>query len=339
MLDLHPKYLIFLGGAESADSAKTGRGIAHWRPELCVGEHRLSPDAATVGLASMSVDAAVAAGAKTMIVALTGIGGKLHPSWTPTLVAALEAGLDLAAGLHHKLKDQAELVAAAARAGRHLIDVRVPPEGIEVGSGRKRSGKRVLTVGTDCALGKKYTALALHKAMTDKGVNASFRATGQTGIMISGAGVPMDSVVVDFASGAAEMLSPDNDADHWDVIEGQGSLFHPGFAAVSLGLLHGSQPDVMVLCHEAGRKTINRYPDHPIPDLKTCIRLTTDMARLTNPNARVAAISLHTGKLDEAAARAALAAASAEAGLPAFDPIRDGGAGLADAVLAAEARS
>ena len=335
MLDLKPKYLIFLGGAESNDAAKTGRGVAHWRPELCAGEHRLDQDAATVGLPELSLDAAVAAGAQTMIVALTGIGGKLHPSWTPTLIAALEAGLDLAAGLHHKLKDDPQLSAAAARAGRRLIDVRVPPERIEVGSGRKRTGKRVLTVGTDCALGKKYTALALHQAMQAKGVNATFRATGQTGIMISGAGIAMDSVVADFASGAAEMLSPDNAADHWDVIEGQGSLFHPGFAAVSLGLLHGSQPDVMVLCHEAGRETINRYPDYPIPDLKTCIRLTTDMARLTNPKAKVAAISLHTGKLDDASARAALAAAADEAGLPAFDPIRDGGAGLAEAVLAA----
>lgn len=338
MLDLEPNYLIFLGGAESADSAKTGRGIAHWRPELCVGEHRLSEDAATVGLPGLGLEEAVAAGARTLIVALTGIGGKLHPSWTPTLIAALEAGLDLAAGLHHKLADQPDLVAAAHRAGRRLIDVRVPPQDVEVGSGRKRTGKRVLTVGTDCALGKKYTALALHKAMAAKGVDATFRATGQTGIMISGAGVSMDSVVADFASGAAEMLSPDNSADHWDVIEGQGSLFHPGFAAVSLGLLHGSQPDVMVLCHEPGRRTINRYPDYPIPDLKTCIRLTTEMARLTNPHAHVAALSLNTGKLDEDAAREALAAAAREAELPAFDPIRDGGAQLADAVLAAGAR-
>ncbi len=335
MLDLKPKYLIFLGGAESAGYAKTGRGVAIWRPELCVGEHRMEEGAETVGLTQVSLDDAAKAGANTMIIGLTGIGGKFHPRWTPTLVAALEAGLDLAAGLHHKLKDQPELVAAAERTGSRLIDVRVPPAKIEVGTGKKRTGKRVLAVGTDCALGKKFTALALHQGLVDKGVKANFRATGQTGIMISGAGIPMDSVVVDFASGAAEMLSPDNDPDHWDVIEGQGSLFHPGFAAVSLGLLHGSQPDVLVLCHEAGRKTINGYPHFPLPSLKECMARNLDLARLTNPNVKFAAVSLHTGKLDESAAREALKAASEEAGLPAFDPIRDGPSGLADAVLAA----
>lgn len=333
MPDLNPKYLIFLGGEESNKYAKTGRGIATWRRDLCVGELRLDANAATVGLPQTSLEDAVADGAKTLIIGLTGIGGKLHPSWLPSLVSALEAGLDIAAGLHHKLHDQAELVAAAARTGQRLVDVRVPPQSIEVGTGEKRTGKRVLTVGTDCALGKKYTALALHKGLQDQGVNATFRATGQTGIMISGSGIPMDSVVVDFASGAAEMLSPDNDVDHWDVIEGQGSLFHPGFAAVSLGLLHGSQPDVLVLCHEAGRETINGYPDYKLPSLSECIRLTLDMARLTNPDVQCAAISLHTGKLDEVEARAALKAASEEAGLPAFDPIRDGPDGLARAVL------
>lgn len=337
MLDLHPKYLIFLGGEESNTYAKTGRGVATWRKDLCVGELRLDSEAATVGLPEVTLDEAVAAGAKTVIVGLTGIGGKLHPSWIPALVAALEAGLDVAAGLHHKLKDQPELVAAAKRSGQRPIDVRVPPKDIEVGSGLKRTGKRVLTVGTDCALGKKYTALALHKGLEAQGVNATFRATGQTGIMISGSGIPMDSVVVDFASGAAEMLSPDNDPDHWDVIEGQGSLFHPGFAAVSLGLLHGSQPDVLVLCHEAGRETINGYPHYKLPGLADCIRQTLDMARLTNRDVVCAAVSLHTGKLDEPAARTALKAAAEAAGVPAFDPIRDGPEGLAAAVLAAGA--
>ena len=335
MLDLHPKYLIFLGGSESAGYAKTGRGIAYWRPEACVGELRLDEGAETVGLPAASLEEAVAAGARTMIVGLTGIGGKLVPGWMPTLVAAMEAGLDLAAGLHHKLKDQPELVAAAERTGQRLIDVRVPPANIEVGTGKKRSGKRVLAVGTDCALGKKFTALALHQGLVDKGVKATFRATGQTGILISGSGIPMDSVVVDFASGAAEMLSPDNDPDHWDVIEGQGSLFHPGFAAVSLGLLHGSQPDVLVLCHQAGRETINGYPHYKLPSLKDCMQRNLDLARLTNPDVRFAAVSLHTGKLNEAEAREALKAASDEAGLPAFDPIRDGPVGLAEAVLAA----
>ncbi|MCR9128147.1 MAG: DUF1611 domain-containing protein [Alphaproteobacteria bacterium] len=333
MIELHPKYLIFLGGAESADMAKTGRGLAFWAPERCAGQYRIDDSAADVGLTTLGFEEAVSAGARTLVVGITGIGGKLHESWTPHLLAAMEAGLDLAAGLHGKLNAHPVLSEAAKRLGRRMIDVRVPPAGIEVGTGRKRSGKRVLMVGTDCALGKKFTALALHQAMVEAGAKATFRATGQTGIFIAGEGMPMDSVVADFASGAAEELSPDNEADHWDVIEGQGSLFHPGFAAVSLGLLHGSQPDALVICHEAGRKTINAYPDFPTPSLTECIDLHLRMARLTNPAVKAVAISLNTSKLDEAAASEALAAAEAETGLPAADPIRFGAARLADAVL------
>lgn len=333
MLELQSKYLIFLGGAESAGMAKTGRGLAYWAPERCAGQYRIDDSAADVGLPDLDLEEAVAAGARTLVVGITGIGGKLHESWTPHLVAALEAGLDLAAGLHGKLNAHPVLVETARRLGRKLVDVRVPPPGIEVGTGRRRSGKRVLMVGTDCALGKKYTALALHRAMVEAGAKATFRATGQTGIFIAGEGMPMDSVVADFASGAAEQLSPDNDADHWDVIEGQGSLFHPGFAAVSLGLLHGSQPDALVICHEAGRTTINAYPDFALPSLTECIDVHLRMARMTNARVRAAAVSLNTSKLEDAAAREALAAAEAETGLPACDPIRFGAARLADAVL------
>lgn len=335
MIELHSKYLIFLGGAESADMAKTGRGLSFWAPDRCAGQYRIDDSAADVGLPTLGFEEAVSSGARTLVVGITGIGGKLHESWTPHLVAAMEAGLDLAAGLHGKLNAHPVLSEAAKRLGRRLIDVRVPPPGIEVGTGRKRSGKRVLMVGTDCALGKKYTALALHQAMVEAGAKATFRATGQTGIFIAGEGMPMDSVVADFASGAAEQLSPDNEADHWDVIEGQGSLFHPGFAAVSLGLLHGSQPDALVICHEAGRKTINAYPDFSLPSLSECIDLHLRMARLTNPAVKAVAISLNTSKLDEASAREALAAAEAETSLPATDPIRFGATRLAEAVLSA----
>lgn len=333
MLELHPNYLIFLGGAESAGMAKTGRGLAFWAPDRCVGQHRLSDDAADVGLPNMSFEAAVDAGARTLVVGITGIGGKLVESWIPHLVAAMEAGLDLAAGLHGKLNAHPVLSEAAARLGRRMIDVRTPPPGIEVGTGRKRTGKRVLMVGTDCALGKKYTALALHKAMVEAGAKATFRATGQTGILIAGAGMPMDAVVADFASGAAEQLSPDNESDHWDVIEGQGSLFHPGFAAVSLGLLHGSQPDALVICHEAGRTMVNAYENFPLPSLTECIDLHLRAARLTNPRVRAVAVSLNTSKLDEVAALKALAQAEAETGLPAADPIRFGAQTLAHAVM------
>ncbi len=168
--------------------------------------------------------------------------------------------------MHARLHDIPVLREAAERAGKRLIDVREPPPGIPIGTGLKRSGKRLLTVGTDCALGKKYTALAIAKAFQARGVDADFRATGQTGIMIAGAGIPMDAVVADFAAGAAEILSPDAQPDHWDVIEGQGSILHPVFSGVSLALLHGSQPDVFIVCHDprrdapAGRRGL-RGPD------------------------------------------------------------------------------
>ena len=162
------------------------------------------------------------------------------------------------------------------------------------GTGKKRSGKRVLTVGTDCAVGKKYTALAIEKEMRSRGVDADFRATGQTGIFISGRGIAVDSVVSDFVSGAAEWLSPAAAPQHWDVIEGQGSLFHPAYAGVTLGLIHGSQPDVMVLCHDLARTGIADYDGYAIPSYEACFEAYLAAARLTNPAARFAGVSLNT---------------------------------------------
>ena len=194
------------------------------------------------------------------MIGVANTGGVIKSNWVPSLLAALEAGLDIVSGMHGRLRESRELKSTAERLGRQLIDVRQPPAGIPVATGRKRSGMRLLTVGTDCALGKKYTALALAAAFGKRGVDADFRATGQTGIMIAGSGMPMDAVVSDFLAGAAEMLSPDAHPAHWDVIEGQGSLFHPAYAGVSLGILHGSQPDVIVLCHEPGRTHLLGYP-------------------------------------------------------------------------------
>jgi uncharacterized NAD-dependent epimerase/dehydratase family protein len=184
-------------------------------------------------------------------------------------------------------------------------------------------------------VGKKYTALCLARAFRERGVAADFRATGQTGILIAGEGVPLDSVVADFLSGYAEQLSPNAAPDHWDVIEGQGSLFHPAYAAVTLGLVHGSQPDLMVLCHEAGRTRIDGLEAYPIPSLTDAADAYLRAARLTNPAARIAGVSLNTASLDEAAARKALADAEAELGVPAADPLRGLGLdALVDACLA-----
>jgi uncharacterized NAD-dependent epimerase/dehydratase family protein len=228
------------------------------------------------------------------------------------------------------------LKSLAERHGRRLIDVRTPPPNIPIASGRKRSGKRLLTVGTDCALGKKYSALALARAFTKRGLDADFRATGQTGIMISGRGIPLDAVVADFASGAAEMLSPDAPEQHWDVIEGQGSVFHPAYAGVSLALLHGSQPDVIVVCHQPGREQVMGHPGYLLPSLEETIDLNLRLGRRTNAAIRCGGISLDTSRLDAAAAHGLLAEHSARLGLAAADPMRGGAQfeALVDACLA-----
>ena len=253
---------------------------------------------------------------------------------------ALDSGLDIISGMHTKLNDTPQLKSAAERRGRRLIDVRTPPRNIPISSGRKRTGQRLLTVGTDCALGKKYTALALARAFTQRGVDADFRATGQTGIMISGRGIPMDAVVADFAAGAAEMLSPDAPARHWDVIEGQGSLFHPAYAGVSLALLHGSQPDVIVVCHQPGRERM-LGTDYLVPDLGETIDMNLRLGRRTNAAIRCAGVSLDTSRLEAGAAHRLLAEQSARLGLPVADPMRGGAAfeQLVDACLAETGKS
>lgn len=323
-LDLPQPYLLFLGDTTEAGFAKTAFGLRDWAPEQCVGELACSPDAVTLGLPKLTPAQAYAKGARSMIIGVANIGGRILDSWMPSLLEALESGLDLVGGMHTRLVDTPALVAAAERHGRRLIDVRTPPRGIPTASGRKRSGKRLLAVGTDCALGKKYTALAIAKALKRRGVSADFRATGQTGIMIAGSGMPMDAVVSDFEAGAAEVLSPDAAPDHWDVIEGQGSLFHPSYAAVSLGLLHGSQPDVIVVCHEAGRTHVLGMPDYPLPSLEETIDINLRLGRRTNAAIRCGGISLNTSKLSESEARQLLATESKRLGVPVADPIRGG---------------
>jgi len=317
-------WLIFLGKTPDHIHAKTGYGLVDWRPGNCLAQHRYPGCVADLGLPEMTPAEAAEAGAKSLVIGVAPVGGALLPEWTRTLLDALEAGLDIVSGMHSPLASVPGLAAAAEAAGRNLIDIRRPPAGIPAANGLKRSGKRVLMVGTDCAVGKKYTALALHRALQAAGRKATFRATGQTGIMIAGGGLPMDAVVSDFLSGAAEMLSPDNDPDHWDVIEGQGSLFHPAYAAVTLGLLHGSQPDAMVLCHQAGRTEIDAYPGYAIPPLNECIRRYEEAAALTNPAARVIGLSINTAGLGEAERREMLNKNADDTGLPCIDPIATG---------------
>ena len=335
VLTLPKPYLLFLGATTNPVLAKTAFGLKDWAGEDCVAEWTLPGASVTTGLPHMDPRAAAAAGAKSLVIGVAPVGGKLQPDWVAPLVEALEAGLDLVSGMHDRLEKSPEIAETAARLGRRLINIRTPAPPTETGSGEKRTGKRLLTVGLDCAVGKKYTALCLARAFKARGVAAHFRATGQTGILIAGEGVPLDSVVADFLSGYAEQLSPNAAPDHWDVIEGQGSLFHPAYAAVTLGLVHGSQPDLMVLCHEAGRTRIDGLEAYPIPSLTHAAAEYLRAARLTNPNARIAGVSLNTASLDEAAARKALTDAQAELGVPAADPLRGLGLdALVDACLA-----
>ncbi|KLI98583.1 DUF1611 domain-containing protein [Luteimonas sp. FCS-9] len=315
-------YLLFLGDVTVPGYAKTAFGLRDWAPEACIGEWRLPGCTVGTGLPQCDPAQAVAAGARALVIGVATPAGRIPEAWLPSLVAALAAGLDLVSGMHTRLSDIPALREAAERFGRRLHDIRVPPRGLPVATGRKRSGRRLLTVGTDCALGKKYAALALAAAFRERGLDAHLRATGQTGILIAGQGIPMDAVVADFAAGAAELLSPDAADGHWDVIEGQGSLFHPAYAGVTLGLLHGSQPDVFVVCHAHGRTHMLGYEDYPMPSIEAVVEATLLLGRRTNPAIRCAGVSLNTGVLPASAAGEACESLARTLGLPVADPMR-----------------
>jgi len=317
-------YLLFLGDVAEPGFAKTAFGLRDWAGDRCVGEYALPGARVSLGLASLDPRAAAARGARSMVLGVANAGGHIPPTWFGALLEALEAGLDLVSGMHVRLASLPGLQSAADRYNRRLIDVRTPPAGIPIASGLKRSGRRLLTVGTDCALGKKYTALAITRGLQARGIKATFRATGQTGIMIAGEGMPIDSVVADFIAGAAEVLSPNAPPDHIDVIEGQGSIFHPSYAGVALGLLHGSQPDRFVVCHEPGRTHVLGHAEFSLPSIEQVIEQTIALGRLTNPDIRCAGISLNTAKLDSAAAQREFDSVEKRLSLPVADPMRGG---------------
>lgn len=315
-------YLVFVGDERNDSNAKTAFGVRQWRPEACVAQWGLSGGTVDIGLPRMTPVEAVAQGARSLLIGIAPVGGRISPQWIAPICEAIEAGLDVVSGMHTRLGSVEAIRETAARCGRTLHDVRHSEVRFPVGTGVRRSGKRLLTVGTDCALGKKYTALALTRAFHAAGHAATFRATGQTGILISGAGVAIDAVVADFIAGAAEWLSPANAPEHWDLIEGQGSLLHPSYAGVSLGLLHGSQPDALVLCHDPARLHIEDHPDFPIPPLEEVMDLHLRHARRVNPAARFVGIALNTSKMTAADADALLTSTARRHDLPAFDPLR-----------------
>lgn len=323
-MELKAPYLIFVGDETIAGFAKTGFGIVAWRRSLCKGQMNLKGGTIDLGLPAMTIKEATEANVGSLIIGTASIGGGIPDAWLDVLVEALLQGIDIVAGVHTRLKDIPRLKAAAVESGARLVDLRIPPEKILVGNGKKRTGRRLLTVGTDCSSGKKYTALALEKDMKGRGMNVDFRASGQTGIMIAGKGIPIDSVVADFISGAAELLSPDNESEHWDIIEGQGSIFHPGYGAVSMGLLVGSQPDAFVVCHEANRQQMMGWDNFPLPTIHELIARTIQIGKLTNKEIRCVGVSVNTSKLNPEERDKYLDDLSKKIELPCVDPLKNG---------------
>ena len=328
----HP-YLLFLGDASDALAVKTARGVGQWRHDWCLGQLRLPGCIIDLGLPDLTPEAAAAQGARTLVIGVANQGGYLPKKWIPILTAALEAGLDLANGLHDRLTSIPEIRDRAAQQGRKLHDLRIPPRDYPIGTGIKRPGKRVLAVGTDCSVGKMYAALAIEKALSARGVKADFRATGQTGILIAGDGVPLDAVIADFIAGAIETLTPANAPDHWDIVEGQGSLHHPSFAGVSTGLLHGAQPDALILCHEPTRTHMRGLPHMPIPSFAATMEANLRTARLVNPEVRFVGVCVNTIALDEATAHNCLKQIAEETDLPTTDPVRYGAEEIAQLLI------
>lgn len=325
-------YLLFLGDAPDQLAAKVAQGIKDWRPDNAVGQYRMQGCGADLGLADMDLAEAKAAGAKTLVIGVANRGGMISKAWKKVLVMALEEGFDLASGLHNLLRDEPDLVAVAAACGRALHDVRLPEVEYPIANGVRRRGLRCLAVGTDCSVGKMYTALAMDREMQARGMKATFRPTGQTGILITGDGVPLDAVVADFMAGAVEWLTPDNDGDHWDLIEGQGSLFHASFSGVTMALIHGGQPDALILSHEPTRSHMRGLPDYSPPSLEALRDMVLPIARVVNPEVKVVGVSINTQHMSDAAALAYIGETEKNMGLPTTDPFRYGPGKLVDAL-------
>jgi len=317
-------YLLFIGDATDQLSIKMARGAADWRPELCVGEYSVDGCTVSTGIEKIDIAQAAAKGAKSFILGFANSGGVLDKKWLPYILEAMDNGMDIVSGLHDKLSDFPEIVEKAQQTQQQLLDIRHPKAEFVTGTGVKRTGKRLLTVGTDCSVGKMYTSLSLEKSMKKLGFDVDFRATGQCGILIAGQGIAIDCVISDFLSGATESLSPNNSAEHWDIIEGQGSLSHPAFAGVSLGLLHGSQPDALVICHDLNRSHMRGLPQSQFPSVEATIALNLQAAKLTNPNVKVVGITVNTSSVSVEEGQRICAQLSEQFSLPCADPLRDG---------------
>jgi len=325
-------YLLFLGDAPDQLSAKVAQGIKDWRPENAVGQIRMPGCKADLGLEDLTLEEAYEKGARTLVIGVANRGGYISEAWKTLLIKALNTGFDLASGLHNLLRNETDLVEQAKECGRLLHDVRIPTVEYPIANGKTRRGKRCLAVGTDCSAGKMYTALAIDKLMQERGMKSTFRATGQTGILITGDGVPLDAVIADFMAGSIEYLTPDNDQDHWDLIEGQGSLFHVSYSGVTMALIHGGQPDALILCHEPTREHMRGLPEYNLPSLKDLNDTALHLAKIANPRCKVVGISVNTQNMKEEEAKSYLSSLEKELNLPATDPFRFGADKLVEAL-------
>jgi len=323
-MTIQQPYVLFLGDAPDPLAAKVAQGIKDWRPGLSIGQITLPGCKADMGLKNLSIKESVSMGAKTLVIGVANRGGIISDKWKDVLKEAIISGLDIASGLHNLLRDESELVNLAKIHNTNLIDVRVPTVEYPIANGIKRSGKRCLAVGTDCSIGKMYTAIALEKEMKNKGLKATFRATGQTGILITGDGVPLDAVIADFMAGSIEYLTPDNDEDHWDIIEGQGSLYHPSYSGVTMALVHGGQPDALILCHEPTRSHMRGLPGYSLPTLKELNDTAIKLAKVVNKNVKVIGISVNTSNMENEKALEYLKQVEEEMKLPTVDPVLTG---------------
>jgi uncharacterized NAD-dependent epimerase/dehydratase family protein len=334
-----PRRLLLLAEGFSGDAhyGKTGRGVLRYRPDDVValldstraGEQQDGkPIVGTVADALAHEPTAALVGVATA-------GGRFPPEWRELLRQCIAAGLDIENGLHEFISEDDELSALAQLHGVALRDLRKAPPGLNVPTGANltHDATVVLTVGSDCAIGKMTVALELDREARRRGIRSEFVPTGQTGIAIAGWGISVDAVVSDFIAGAAESLVLEGVERGGELlfVEGQGSLLHPMYSGVTLGLLHGSAPHAYVLCHQAGSRFVDENERYPIPPLSQVAELYERISLIPRP-ARVLAIALNTRDLDEDAARAAVAAAEAETGLPADDPVRFGAAKLVDAL-------
>jgi uncharacterized NAD-dependent epimerase/dehydratase family protein len=351
MTDAH-RYLILADGAFAPETSKTANSAIRYLPERVVAVLDSSCPARTVaevlGFGGAipivrTIEEGFALGPTAVLVGIAPAGGQLPDTWRDWILAAIERGLDVWSGLHTFLGDDPALREAAVRRGVRILDVRRPPPGLVVSDGRAREVDAfvVLTVGSDCNVGKMTAQLELIRGLSARGLRTRFAATGQTGILIAGWGIAVDAVIADFVGGAAEQLVL-RAAEGADVVlvEGQGSLIHPAYSGVALGLLHGSCPRALLLCHQSSRTMIGDYggrePWVPIPPLNELVRLYEEAARPVQPT-KVIGVALNTYDLPEAAAREAVAAAQRKTGLPAADPVRFDPTPLVEAVAAAHA--